>query len=117
MYREPVDAEALGLPDYHIIVTEPMDLGTVQVRSYTHSHIYILLRPNTMQGLSVSGQTLLKAGQFKDISQMNGKIRLVCASRLRSCLMCTRMLQVWANCMAYNYEESEIWETAHVLSK
>merc|ERR1719160_699353 len=45
-------------------------------------------------------QTLLKAGQFKDISQMNGKIRLV-----------------WANCMAYNYEESEIWETAHVLSK
>ena len=27
---DPVDAEALGLPDYHMIVTDPMDLNTIK---------------------------------------------------------------------------------------
>ena len=28
-FAAPVEAEALGLVDYHNVVTEPMDLGTV----------------------------------------------------------------------------------------
>ena len=31
-FAEPVDAEALGLPDYHEIVTEPMDFSTIKER-------------------------------------------------------------------------------------
>lgn len=32
VFNEPVDVEALGLHDYHIIIKEPMDLGTVKTR-------------------------------------------------------------------------------------
>uniref|UniRef100_UPI0037E8DBEE bromodomain-containing protein 3-like isoform X3 n=1 Tax=Semicossyphus pulcher TaxID=241346 RepID=UPI0037E8DBEE len=31
-FRQPVDAVALGLPDYHRIITSPMDLGTIKKR-------------------------------------------------------------------------------------
>ena len=31
-FAAPVEAEALGLVDYHNVVTEPMDLGTVDGR-------------------------------------------------------------------------------------
>ncbi|XP_069561194.1 bromodomain-containing protein 3-like [Brachyistius frenatus] len=31
-FYEPVDAVALGLPDYHKIITSPMDLGTIKKR-------------------------------------------------------------------------------------
>lgn len=31
-FHKPVDAEALGLADYHEIIKHPMDLGTVKVR-------------------------------------------------------------------------------------
>ncbi|EKX45141.1 hypothetical protein GUITHDRAFT_108789 [Guillardia theta CCMP2712] len=30
VFNEPVDAEKLGLPDYHIVIKRPMDLGTVK---------------------------------------------------------------------------------------
>ena len=30
LFLRPVDAVALGLEDYHTIVTEPMDLGTIE---------------------------------------------------------------------------------------
>lgn len=32
VFNSPVDAEALGLPDYHRIIRHPMDLGTVKSR-------------------------------------------------------------------------------------
>lgn len=39
-FKEPVDAEKLGLTDYHKIISRPMDLGTVKTRVeggyYTH---------------------------------------------------------------------------------
>ncbi|TNN45443.1 Bromodomain-containing protein 2 [Liparis tanakae] len=31
-FHQPVDAVALGLPDYHTIITSPMDLGTIKKR-------------------------------------------------------------------------------------
>ncbi|XP_040915097.1 bromodomain-containing protein 3-like isoform X2 [Toxotes jaculatrix] len=31
-FYQPVDAVALGLPDYHTIITSPMDLGTIKKR-------------------------------------------------------------------------------------
>lgn len=31
-FLHPVDAEALRIPDYHHIVKEPMDLGTIETR-------------------------------------------------------------------------------------
>jgi hypothetical protein len=31
-FLQPVDAEALRIPDYHLIVKEPMDLGTIETR-------------------------------------------------------------------------------------
>ena len=31
-FAAPVEAEALGLVDYHNVVSEPMDLGTVEAR-------------------------------------------------------------------------------------
>ncbi|CAI7895034.1 unnamed protein product [Closterium sp. NIES-53] len=30
VFAEPVDAESLGLPDYHEIISHPMDLGTIR---------------------------------------------------------------------------------------
>lgn len=30
LFREPVDPMALGIPTYHQVITEPMDLGTIQ---------------------------------------------------------------------------------------
>lgn len=32
VFNTPVDAEALGLPDYHKIIAHPMDLGTIKSR-------------------------------------------------------------------------------------
>lgn len=32
IFNQPVDADKLGLPDYHTIITHPMDLGTVLKR-------------------------------------------------------------------------------------
>ncbi|CAI5470007.1 unnamed protein product [Closterium sp. Yama58-4] len=32
VFAEPVDAESLGLPDYHEIISHPMDLGTIRSR-------------------------------------------------------------------------------------
>ena len=32
IFNEPVNAKALKLPDYHRIVKQPMDLGTVKGR-------------------------------------------------------------------------------------
>eukprot|EP01094_Clydonella_sp_ATCC50884_P020999 TRINITY_DN44_c1_g1_i1.p1 TRINITY_DN44_c1_g1~~TRINITY_DN44_c1_g1_i1.p1 ORF type:complete len:831 (-),score=228.61 TRINITY_DN44_c1_g1_i1:431-2923(-) len=37
-FSEPVDAEKLGLWDYHTIVTEPMDLGTVLKKIDAHEY-------------------------------------------------------------------------------
>ena len=38
-FQKPVDAEALGLPDYHKIIKQPMDLGTIKKRlEYNHYH-------------------------------------------------------------------------------
>ena len=34
-FYQPVDADLLGLEDYHEIITKPMDLGTVKVRFRT----------------------------------------------------------------------------------
>uniref|UniRef100_A0A3B3Y3X5 Bromo domain-containing protein n=2 Tax=Poecilia TaxID=8080 RepID=A0A3B3Y3X5_9TELE len=31
-FYQPVDAVSLGLPDYHKIITSPMDLGTIKKR-------------------------------------------------------------------------------------
>ena len=31
VFREPVNHAALGIPDYPLIVTQPMDLGTVSI--------------------------------------------------------------------------------------
>uniref|UniRef100_A0A8C9XGG1 Bromo domain-containing protein n=1 Tax=Sander lucioperca TaxID=283035 RepID=A0A8C9XGG1_SANLU len=31
-FHQPVDAVSLGLPDYHTIITSPMDLGTIKKR-------------------------------------------------------------------------------------
>ena len=31
-FYEPVDAESLGLPDYHDIIKQPMDLGTAKTK-------------------------------------------------------------------------------------
>lgn len=33
-FAQPVDAEALGLRDYHTIITKPMDLSTVEAKIY-----------------------------------------------------------------------------------
>jgi hypothetical protein len=30
IFAAPVDAKALNLPDYHVVITEPMDMGTVK---------------------------------------------------------------------------------------
>lgn len=35
-FYKPVDAELLGLHDYHEIIKKPMDLGTVKVRQFPH---------------------------------------------------------------------------------
>ncbi|XP_073136601.1 uncharacterized protein [Henckelia pumila] len=32
VFNEPVDAKALGLHDYHVIIKHPMDLGTIKTR-------------------------------------------------------------------------------------
>ena len=32
LFHAPVDAEALGIPDYHTVITAPMDLGTVKAK-------------------------------------------------------------------------------------
>jgi len=35
LFNRPVDPVALGIPDYHIIITKPMDLGTVKTRLFS----------------------------------------------------------------------------------
>jgi len=73
-FMEPVDAEALGLVDYHLVVKRPMDLTTAQ--------------------------TMLTKRQFVDLKQLNETIQ-----------------RVWGNCMAYNYEKSDIWAQAATAAK
>ena len=40
-FNVPVDAEGLGLPDYHDLIAEPMDLGTIKSRlaSFQYSDV------------------------------------------------------------------------------
>jgi hypothetical protein len=38
-FAEPVDAEALGLADYHEIVTEPLDFSTIRARLLSGSYL------------------------------------------------------------------------------
>lgn len=38
-FLQPVDPIGLGIPDYPTIITRPMDLSTIQVRSYTTSKL------------------------------------------------------------------------------
>lgn len=50
-FQKPVDAEALGLPDYHKIIKHPMDLGTIKKRlevNYYHSAAECVDDFNTM---------------------------------------------------------------------
>lgn len=39
-FLKPVDADALGLHDYHDVIKKPMDLGTVKV---CYNFIYLLI--------------------------------------------------------------------------
>lgn len=36
-FLQPVDWKALGLEDYPIVIKQPMDLGTINVRTHTHA--------------------------------------------------------------------------------
>lgn len=38
VFNKPVDATALGIPDYHEIIKRPMDLGTVKSRLHKHEY-------------------------------------------------------------------------------
>lgn len=38
VFNEPVDAAALGIPDYHEIIKHLMDLGTVKSRLHKHEY-------------------------------------------------------------------------------
>lgn len=42
-FYEPVDAVALGLHDYHDIIHQPMDLGTIKVSSRTVVGIFFFI--------------------------------------------------------------------------
>lgn len=45
VFNEPVDAKLEGLPDYHLIIDRPMDLGTIKKklnsRTYTHPKQFV----------------------------------------------------------------------------
>ena len=46
-FYKPVDAETLGLHDYHLVITKPMDLGTVKKKmdnryEIQHRNVYDL---------------------------------------------------------------------------
>ena len=38
LFNKPVDPVALGLPDYHLIVSQPMDLGTIKKKLHAISY-------------------------------------------------------------------------------
>jgi hypothetical protein len=38
LFNQPVDPVALGLADYHLLVTRPMDLGTVKIRLHAAAY-------------------------------------------------------------------------------
>lgn len=39
MFNHPVDPVALGLPDYHLVVTHPMDLGSIKSRLHALAYL------------------------------------------------------------------------------
>lgn len=45
IFNQPVDAELEGLPDYHLIIDRPMDLGTIKTKlnskAYTHPKQFV----------------------------------------------------------------------------
>lgn len=57
-FLKPVDAVALGVPDYYRIITEPMDLGTVEARLQA-----------TGRGMAAA----LKAGKIYGLDYSEGK--------------------------------------------
>uniref|UniRef100_A0A7S2S8H1 Uncharacterized protein n=2 Tax=Mucochytrium quahogii TaxID=96639 RepID=A0A7S2S8H1_9STRA len=88
-FLEPVDAEALGLTDYHQVITEPMDLGTIQTR--------------------------LSKGYYQpQFGPQDGKRKKKkCLSKWIDPVLLTQDLKlVFNNCIQYNAADSEICAAA-----
>jgi hypothetical protein len=47
-FNQPVDPNALGLPDYFDVITKPMDLGTIHVCTHVSPHVSIFF-PSLIQ--------------------------------------------------------------------
>lgn len=39
IFNEPVDAEKLGIADYHDIITTPMDFGSIEKKLKHHEYL------------------------------------------------------------------------------
>ncbi|CAI7788204.1 unnamed protein product, partial [Closterium sp. NIES-54] len=122
VFAEPVDAESLGLPDYHEIISHPMDLGTIR------SHLVQSLAATRADGAAegkvgeegkgaAAGEADSTAGaagasdaaaaaaaasqppHYSHVTEVAGDVRLV-----------------FANAMKYNGPGSEVYLMAQALS-
>jgi len=93
-FSKPVDAEAMGLKDYHEIVKEPMDLGTI--RSNVENGVYQLqFSPFEENG-----------GPAENLNNWVDPERFIADMKL-----------VFSNCLAYNPPEADIVPVAKKLSE
>lgn len=98
-FLKPVDPIALGIPQYHQIVTKPMDFGTIDIKLALTA---LVLKPNSKPGdkAKQAGQFNLDPSQdvYKRISEFDADVR-----------------QVFYNCATFNGTDSPYTENARIL--
>ena len=101
-FYKPVDTVALGLYDYHLVIQEPMDLGTIKVTrpiSWTDNTLVSHCRP---RGIIVTlcrlSQEKMEQKKYADAKEFAADVRLM-----------------FSNCCRYNSPTHEIIPMARKL--
>lgn len=100
-FYKPVDADLLGLSDYHEIITHPMDLGTVKVRNHLFVDVKVdfLVPEKWMRSfVCVFAQAKMDNREYKKGSEFASDVRTI-----------------FSNCYKYNPPDHDVVAMARKL--
>lgn len=97
-FYTPVDAVALGLHDYHNIIKQPMDLGTIKVKLV---HYFLYSQISCSHTKCYFSQKKMDQGEYSDAKEFAADVRLMFSNCYKynppshEVVYMARKLQVW----------------------